>query len=124
MRERQRNRVVLTVILRQSKAGVRAYDRERRVHLRRYVVHAIEMIPLREVMIHPQSADILNGIATQNGVEAPRNSSIGRINWRTKTNFREISINQSLDCWIEKPSRNIDKFAPAGPGSVVDRVIG
>src|SRR5882762_7399659 len=120
--ERKRKRVVLAVILRQSKAGVWAYHRKRRVYLCRHVVHPIEMIPFREVMIHPQSADVLSGIATQNSVEAPRNSSIGRINRRTEANLREIVVDQCLDGWIEKSARNGDKFTIAATGSVVYRV--
>src|SRR5882762_5411248 len=124
MSERKRKRVVLTVILCQSKAGVRTHHRKRCVHLCRHVVHAIKMIPLREVMIHPQSADVLRGITAQNGVEAPGNPSIGRINRRTESNFREIRVNQCLDSGIEKSARNGDKFTTAAPGSVVYRVGG
>src|SRR5712675_2231207 len=124
MSERKRKRVVLAVILRQSKTRVRAHHWKRRVHLCRHVVHAIEMIPLRKIVIHPQSADVLRGITAQNGVEVPRNFSIGRINRCTESNFREISVYQCLDSGIEKSARNGDKFTTAAPASVVYRVGG
>src|ERR1700693_2174936 len=77
--EGQRNGVVPAIIVYQPKSGKGVVHYGRRVSLCRRILHAVQVIPLAKVMVQPQGADILYGIARQDSLEASRNSSVLRV---------------------------------------------